>query len=686
MPPSPHTSAPYSRKYACVGIRGSAAAARAGLGRRRPLPLGSRLLLQGLPRPAGGGADLRRPGVGARPLRAGPLTLGLAPHGWGKYRYCLDHETGRIGFTSSRRLPSVRIQPRAEFLHAVGPEETVRHFADLVRPFIEGLVLSVARLDLFVDMEGMQLCAQDRSAFVCRGDGCTTYENANTVTGFAFGSRRTQRISARLYDKTAEMALKGNDWWELVWGDRHTPGAQVWRIEFEVGRAALSDLELFRPEAVLAAVPSLWAYCTGEWLTLRSPSCGLQPFPVAGRSSLAGRAGGITRPRRHRAAVHPGAQTGHPPSQSDARPRRVPRRLRRGEGDLRHRRHLRGAPRRRGQRRDRPPHDLRRAGPAPSSRKGFPVSTERHDSTTGTEREGGRRQAPDGEGRPRGRALAGRPLGLPPVPCAVPNAASSVLRRRSSPWTRLRADWGRACVTSVGWWPSGGSPSSRSVASSASMRMRWSTGSTTTGSPSCHRETHCERHDSVGRRTVVPGSGSFIEGGVAGAVDCARSGACASGAGSTRPATGTTAAATSHRRASTTKGDARAFLSAVETDIRRGVWIDPWAGRLRVSELAAGVDRLQPDQAGVDHCPGGADPPSPRAADDRRASASSGSGPGTSSGWSTPGGPSTLPGRSSGTTRSCEPCSATPCATTGWPGIRVATSTCRRSRALAAST
>ena len=181
------------------------------------------------------------------PFELGPLTFGLAPHGWGKYRYCLDHETGRIGFTSSRRLPSVRIQPRAESLHSVGPQETVRHFADLVRPFIEGLVLSVARLDLFVDMEGMQLCAQDRSAFVCRGDGCTTYENANTVTGFAFGSRRTQRISARLYDKTAEMALKSTDWWELVWGDRHTPGAQVWRIEFEVGRAALSDLDLFLP-------------------------------------------------------------------------------------------------------------------------------------------------------------------------------------------------------------------------------------------------------------------------------------------------------------------------------------------------------------------------------------------------------------------------------------------------------
>ncbi len=223
------------------------------------------------------------------PFELGPVTLGLAPHGWGKYRYCLDHETGRIGFTSSRRLPSVRIQPRAEFLHSVGPDETVRHFDDLVRPFIEGLVLSVARLDLFVDMEGMQLCAQDRSAFVCRGDGCTTYENGNVVTGFALGSRRNQRITARLYDKTAEMSAKGTDWWELVWGERHTPGAQVWRIEFEIGRAALSDLELFHPDAVLAAAPSLWTYCAGEWLTLRNPTADSNrsrwPVDGAGRPS-----------------------------------------------------------------------------------------------------------------------------------------------------------------------------------------------------------------------------------------------------------------------------------------------------------------------------------------------------------------------------------------------------------------
>jgi len=205
------------------------------------------------------------------PFELGEQYFGLAPHGWSKYRFCLDHETGRIGFTASRRLPSVRVQPRAEFLHSAGPEETVRHFEALLRPFVEDMVLSVARLDLFLDVEGMALCAADRGAFVCRADDAMTYETGNALTGFSFGSRRTQRISARLYDKTAQMTAKGTDWWEAVWGERHTPGAQVWRIEFEIGRGALSDLGLYRPDAVLAAAPSLWRYCTSDWLTLRSP-------------------------------------------------------------------------------------------------------------------------------------------------------------------------------------------------------------------------------------------------------------------------------------------------------------------------------------------------------------------------------------------------------------------------------
>ncbi len=80
------------------------------------------------------------------------------------------------------------------------------------------------------------------------------------------------RIRSRLYDKTAEIALKGTDWWEFVWGERHTTGVPLWRIEFEIGRAAFSALELYRPDDVLVAALSLWRYCTADRLTLRSPS------------------------------------------------------------------------------------------------------------------------------------------------------------------------------------------------------------------------------------------------------------------------------------------------------------------------------------------------------------------------------------------------------------------------------
>jgi hypothetical protein len=206
------------------------------------------------------------------PFDLGPFVFGLAPHGWGKYRYCLDHECGRIGFTSSSRLPSIRIQPRSEFLQARGPAGVVQHFDELLRPLVDTLGFSVARLDLFCDFEGLAFSVEDRPGFLCRGAVCTTYETDRACTGFAFGSRRTGRISARIYDKSAEMEAKGTDWWDAVWGERHGEGARVWRIEFEIGWAALSELELVRHDEVLAVVPSLWRYCTTEWLTLRTPS------------------------------------------------------------------------------------------------------------------------------------------------------------------------------------------------------------------------------------------------------------------------------------------------------------------------------------------------------------------------------------------------------------------------------
>jgi hypothetical protein len=206
------------------------------------------------------------------PCPIGDLTFGIAPQGWGKYRFCLDHEIARIGFSTSRHLPTVRVQPRSQFLHAIGPEEAVRVVHQLLDAELGRLRLWVNRVDLFADWQGWSLGLEDAPRFVCRADARRTYEVAGTLTGFEFGSRKTKTFLARLYDKTADMAAKDSGWWPEIWGDRYVPGGTVHRLEFEVGRQGLVEFDLNTPDQVLGAACDLWAYATEEWLTYRSPT------------------------------------------------------------------------------------------------------------------------------------------------------------------------------------------------------------------------------------------------------------------------------------------------------------------------------------------------------------------------------------------------------------------------------
>jgi hypothetical protein len=55
----------------------------------------------------------------------GGLTMQLQPRKWGLYRYCLDQPYARIGFSPKPKIPAIRVQPRAEFLHGHGVENVV---------------------------------------------------------------------------------------------------------------------------------------------------------------------------------------------------------------------------------------------------------------------------------------------------------------------------------------------------------------------------------------------------------------------------------------------------------------------------------------------------------------------------------------------------------------------------------
>ncbi len=205
------------------------------------------------------------------PLMLAGEEFGVEPRSFGRYRYRLVHRSGLVGVTPSDRLPALRVQPRAEFLHAVGPAEAFRFFERVGEGLAGGPVAwGLSRLDLFCDLQGWELVGDDRHRFVCRGQARVTHEEGEAFTGFEFGRRSSKTVCARIYDKSHQVESKGLDWWPRVWGDRYDESRPVLRVEFEIGRQGLGEYQVDTPWEGLAAAPRLWASVSSDWLTYRT--------------------------------------------------------------------------------------------------------------------------------------------------------------------------------------------------------------------------------------------------------------------------------------------------------------------------------------------------------------------------------------------------------------------------------
>ena len=204
------------------------------------------------------------------PYRLGGIEFGLTAHGWGRYGFRLSHEYGLIGFTNSKNLPAIRVQPRAELLHGLGPGAAVDSFCDLLA-FIGDIQWGTSRLDLFADVQGWWPSVAERERFICRAKTRDTFEESGQLTGFQFGRRKGGGLSARVYEKSSQMAKTGAEWWRDVWGDSYREGEPVARIEFEFGRTVLRECRVDSPDDAFEKAAGLWGYAT-EWLSYRDPS------------------------------------------------------------------------------------------------------------------------------------------------------------------------------------------------------------------------------------------------------------------------------------------------------------------------------------------------------------------------------------------------------------------------------
>ena len=233
----------------------------------------------------------------------GGLVMQLQPRKWGLYRYCLDHPYARFGFSPKTKIPAIRVQPRAEFLHGYGVENVVEWTRHLLESACGPVLLEVSRIDPYADFQGWNVTGDQRREFLCRADARNLFETAEEFNGLKIGKRESGTISARLYDKTIESAKSGTAYWKEIWGQNFDPAQSVLRVEFELHREVLRQFGVSTPDEVLAVTGSMWHYLTYDWLTHRVPTNDetkarwpiSQAWQAVQRARIAGGAIGIER-------------------------------------------------------------------------------------------------------------------------------------------------------------------------------------------------------------------------------------------------------------------------------------------------------------------------------------------------------------------------------------------------------
>lgn len=206
------------------------------------------------------------------PFQLGGQEFLVAPGALSRYSFRLQHEWGALGITDKENLPILRFQPRAEVLHAIGPLGVRDWLFSLVAREIEIVGELVSRVDLHADFQSLNFVMDDVENFVSRATSNSIHHSHGVFTGASFGKRSSKSISARIYDKTAEIATKGGTYVFELWGETFEMDEVVWRVECELHRGFLQKFGIATLDQTLEHVGAMWQYFTEEWLSLRIPT------------------------------------------------------------------------------------------------------------------------------------------------------------------------------------------------------------------------------------------------------------------------------------------------------------------------------------------------------------------------------------------------------------------------------
>lgn len=224
-------------------------------------------------------------GQGGRSADGVPVTFRgrrfvMKPKGATGYEYLLENDdvaikiAARAGGGSS--FPEVYVTFRQSFLWRFGWQSCFMRTRQWIDEWAHVVGEKVSRVDLCIDIpEALPDISIRAGEVVSRARGRKEFYIQHHLdgldeTGYVFGKGDAL---GRVYDKRAEISKNNKGWFEDIWRRRGWDGVSpVTRIEFQVRRDFIKDMQIESAADLADILPDMWRYFTDEWLSLRDAS------------------------------------------------------------------------------------------------------------------------------------------------------------------------------------------------------------------------------------------------------------------------------------------------------------------------------------------------------------------------------------------------------------------------------
>lgn len=197
--------------------------------------------------------------------------------GQGFYSYKIECEQFYICFMSHsiKNNSPIFVRFMSEYLWEHGYEKAYRMFMKWFQKLnVKIIDTRISRLDICFDTDEIKFVEDNIEDFVTKANKIARYYVDNDYhinkqfSGMTFG--RGGVLSCRIYNKTEEIKKSQKYWFKNVWNEYGSDNNKtVWRVEFQIRRKALKELNIDKVNDIKENLESVWGYLTQKWLIMK---------------------------------------------------------------------------------------------------------------------------------------------------------------------------------------------------------------------------------------------------------------------------------------------------------------------------------------------------------------------------------------------------------------------------------